>query len=138
MEQKCPPAPTNKKEYISTIGKILIEEFGKKKYYTPEEVKEAIKKTEYNNTNEIDWLCWAMCIFTSPSAFNAYHEMIGEICDYVEMKTEMLSGLSSSPVTDWLTIPNLDLETSWLDFGDVFDGIFEGIGEFIGGIFDGL
>lgn len=41
MELKCPPAPPNKKDYITDIGKILVKEHGKKKYYKPEEVKKA-------------------------------------------------------------------------------------------------
>lgn len=71
-----------------------------------------------------------MSMFSSHSDFDRYHAETGEVCDYVEMKTEMLSGLSAA--ADWTEIPDLDIDASWLDFGDVF----EGIGEFIGGILD--
>ncbi len=138
MQLKCPPSPQNKKEYITDIGKILVKEHGKKKYYKPEEVKKASKKSKYYDYSEIDWHCWAMSIFSSHSDFDAYHEITGEVCDYMIMKTEMLSGLSKSVATDWLTIPDLDFDASWLDFGDIFDGILEGIGDLISGIFDGL
>lgn len=138
MELKCPPAPPNKKEYIRDIGKILVEEHGKKKYYKPEEIKKASKKSKYYDESGIDWHCWAMCIFSSHSDFDVYHKLTGEVCDYVRMKTEMLSGLATSTSADWLTIPDLDIDASWLDFGDIFGGIFDGIGEFISGIFDGL
>jgi hypothetical protein len=40
----CPPAPLNKRKYISDLGKILVADYGKKKYYKPREVKEAQKK----------------------------------------------------------------------------------------------
>lgn len=138
MNSQCPTAPTNKKEYITDIGKILIEEHGKKKYYKPEEVKKASKKSKYFNSSGIDWHCWAMCTFSSHSDFDAYHTLTGEVCDYVEMKSEMLSGLATSVSADWLTIPNLDIDASWLDFGDTFDGLLEGIGDLVSGIFDGI
>lgn len=132
----CTPSPTNKKEYITSIGKILVKENGKKKYYKPEEVKEAHRKSKWYDG--LDFSCWGMSTFTSHSDFNKHHQETGEICDYVEMKTEMLSGLSVSSTTDWTNIPDLDIDASWLDFGDIFDGLLDGIGEFIGGIFEGI
>lgn len=134
MGMSCAPAPTNKKKYISDIGKVLVEENGKKKYYTPEEVKKAHKKSMWYDL--FDFSCWAMSTFSSHSDFDRYHAETGEVCDYVEMKTEMLSGLSVSSATDWTEIPDIDIDASWLDFGDVFEGLLEGIGEFIGGILD--
>ena len=136
MGISCAPAPTNKREYISDLGKILVEENGKKKYYKPEEVKKAHRKSKWYDG--VDFSCWGMSTFTSHSDFDKYHEQTGEVCDYAEMKTEMLSGLSVSSTTDWTEIPDIDIDSSWLDFGDVFEGLLEGIGEFIGGIFDGL
>lgn len=138
MKPACPPAPPNKKEYITDIGKILVQEHGKKKYYKPEEVKKASKDSKYYNQYGIDWHCWAMCTFSSHSDFDTYHEAAGEVCDYVAMKSEMLGGLAESTTADWLTIPDLDIDASWLDFGETFGGILEGIGEIIGGIFDGF
>ncbi len=136
MRTSCVPSPTNKKEYISEIGKILVEEHGKKKYYKPEEVKKAHQKSSWYDI--ADFSCWGMSTFSSHSDFDAYHYVTGEVCDYIKMKTEMLSEFSVSPNMDWTAIPDLDIDASWLDFGDVFDGLLEGIGEFIGEIFDGL
>lgn len=136
MGLSCAPAPTNKKEYLSEIGKILVQEHGKKKYYKPEEVKKAHKKSKWYNV--LDFSCWGMSTFSSHTDFDFYHQKTGEICDYIEMKTEMLSGFSMTPNVNWMDISEIDIDASWLDFGDVFDGILEGIGEFIGGIFDGL
>lgn len=136
MEKSCAPAPINKKEYVSDIGKILVKEHGKKNYYKPEEVKKAHQKSKWYQG--LDFSCWAMSTYSSHSDFDRYHEETGELCNYVEMKGEMLSGLSFSPTTDWIDIPDFDIDASWLDFGSVFEGIFEGIGDFIGGIFDGL
>ncbi|AFU69932.1 hypothetical protein P700755_003285 [Psychroflexus torquis ATCC 700755] len=136
MGKSCAPAPTNKKEYISDLGKILVNENGKKKYYKPEEVRKAHRKSKWYDG--LNFSCWGMSTFSSHSDFDKYHEETGEICDYGEMKTEMLSGLSVSSTADWTEIPDIDIDASWLDFGDVFDGLLEGIGEFIGGIFDGI
>ena len=136
MKNTCAPAPTDKKQYIKDIGQILVEKNGKKKYYKPEEVKKAHKKSKWYDG--LDFSCWAMSTFSSHSDFDKHHAETGEICDYTDMKTEMLSGLSVSANTDWTEIPDIDIDSSWLDFGDVFDGLLEGIGDFIGGIFDGL
>ncbi len=124
--------------YITDIGKILVEDYGKKKYYKPEEVKKAHEKSRWYNG--LDFSCWGMSTFSTHLDFDNYHEKTGEICDYTEMKTEMLSGLSTSTDHDWFQILdlNLDIDTSWLDFGDSFGSVFEGIGEFVAGIFDGL
>lgn len=136
MTKTCKPSPSNKKKYIVEIGKILVNDNGKKKYYKPREVKKAHRKSSWFGT--LDFSCWAMSIFTSHSDFDGYHLETGEVCNYVEMKTEMLNGISDSAITDWAEIPDLNIDSSWLDFGDVFDGLLEGIGELISGIFDGL
>lgn len=136
MRTSCAPAPTNKKEYIADIGKILVSDYGKKKYYKPEEVKQAYRKSKWYEY--LDFSCWGMSTFSSHADFDKYHQETGEVCDYAEMKTEMLSALSYSSSTDLVEISDLDIDASWLDFGDIFSGILEGIGEFIGAIFEGL
>lgn len=136
MTKTCTSSPSDKKAYITDIGKILVTDNGKKKYYKPEEVKKAHRKSKWYDG--LDFSCWGMSTFSSHSDFDKYHEETGEICDYTEMKTEMLSGLSVSQTSDWTEIPDIDIDASWLDFGDIFDGLLEGIGELIGGIFEGL
>ncbi len=138
MDESCAPAPVNKKEYITDIGRILVKEYGKKKYYKPEEVKEAHRSSKW--AEDYDYACWGMCTFSSHSDFDTYHEQIGEVCDYAAMKSEMLSGLSSSmgEHVEWFNPTDIDIDASWLDFGDLFGDLIEGIGDFISGIFDGL
>lgn len=130
MNTSYAPVPTNKKEYIIEIGKILVKENGKKKYYKPQEVKKAHQNSSW--VDVIDFSCWAMSTFSSHSDFDVYHIESREICNYVEMKSEMLSDFSNSSVVDWTQITEIEIDASWLDFGD----IFEGLGEFIGGIID--
>lgn len=136
MSTSCEPSPKNKREYIAEIGEILVKDNGKKKYYSPEEVKKAHQKSKWYHY--IDFSCWGMSVFSSHNDFDFYHEKSGEACDYIAMKTEMLNGLSLSSVSDWTDIPDLDIDASWLDFGDVFEGLLDGIGEFISAIFDGI
>lgn len=138
MGISCATAPHHKKEYISDIGKILVKDYGKKEYYKPEEVKKAHRKSKWYDG--LDFSCWGMSTFCSHSDFDKYHKETGEVCDYAEMKSEMLSGLSltANSDTEWFNLPNIDIDASWLDFGDVFGGIFEGIGDFVEGIVDGF
>lgn len=136
MSINCPTAPANKKEYVTDIGKILVKDYGKKKYYKPEEVKNAHRKSRWYDG--LDFSCWGMSTFSSHSDFDNYHRQTGEVCDYVDMKNEMLQGLSVSNGSEILELPDFDIDASWLDFGDVFGNVLEGIGEFIAGIFDGV
>jgi hypothetical protein len=134
MNLQCAPAPVNKRDYITDIGKILVKDYGKKKYYKPEEVKKAHKKSK--SRDNLDFPCWGMSTFSSHSDFNEYHQETGEACNYVEMRTEMLEGISLSESVNWVDVPDVDLDASWLDFGDIFGGVLEGIGEFFAAIAD--
>lgn len=130
MDKFVTPAPNSKKKYLTDIGKILVKEHGKKKYYKPKEIKKA-----HQNSNWLgvaDFSCWAMSTFSSHSDFDKYHLETGEVCNYVDMKSEMLSDFSGSTNLDWTQISDLEIDSSWLDFGD----FLEGIGDFIGGILD--
>ena len=134
MSTKCPPAPKDKKAYVTELGKILVKDYGKKKYYKPEEVKKANRKTPWYDI--ADFGCWGMSVYTSHSDFDAYHAQTGEACDYVAMKSEMISGMSAADSISLADLADVDIDASWLDFGDVFESIFEGIGAIITSIFD--
>jgi hypothetical protein len=136
MKNTCPPAPLDKKNYLTDVGQILVKSQGKKRYYKPEEVKKASKKSKYYNTSGADWHCWAMCIFSSHEDFDLYHNIKDETCDYVAMKTEMLQALTLKSSANGLDVINLDIDTSWLNFGDVFGGVLNGIGQFVFAIFE--
>lgn len=106
----CALPPTDKKAYGKAVGEELVKNYGKKKYYSPEEVKKASSQTKY----DIDWHCWAMCLYTSPSDFDAYHQSIGENCNYAEMKAEMTSALTDGASDSWF-----DIDLSWLEWPDI-------------------
>lgn len=136
MRKTCPPLPTNAKKYISDLGKILVENHGKKKFYKPKEIKQAHKKSKWYNG--IDFSCWGMSTYSSHADFDKHHQSTGEICDYGTMKTEMINAISGTESTSWVELPDFDIDMSWLDMGDFFDGILEGIGEFFGSILDAI
>ena len=131
----CPPAPPDKRAYISDIGKILIKDFGKKSYYKPEEVKKAHKKSMWSDG--LDFSCWAMSTYSSHEDFDTYHHETDEACDYITMKAEMLEGISFAHSVHLVDLPQIDLDTSWLDIGNVLSGVIEGIGQFFSAIIDG-
>lgn len=79
-----------------------------------------------------------MSTFSSHADFDKYHEQTGEVCNYSEMKAEMLSGLSLDGTASWIEILDLDIDASWIDNREIFGGVLEGIGHFIGGIADGI
>jgi hypothetical protein len=136
MNSSCPSAPVDKRAYIADIGRILVKDFGRKKYYKPQEVKKAHAKSKWYEY--LDFSCWGMSTFSSHTDFDEYHEQTGEACDYVQMKSEMLEGISSTDMVHLTDFPGLDVDASWLDLGDVVGGILEGVGEFFSGIADGL
>lgn len=135
MNFVCPPAPSDKRKYIADIGKILVADYGKKKYYKPEEVKRAHKKSDWRG---FDFSCWGMSTFTSHADFDSYHQEVGEACDYATMKAEMLEGISLTDSVHLADLPEIDLDASWLDIGTLLDGVLEGAGDFFSGIADGF
>lgn len=134
MSYTCEPSPINKKEYITDIGKILVDDYGKKEFYKPEEVKRAHNKSKWYDG--LDFSCWGMSTFSSRSDFDFYHDKVGENCNYVEMKTEMFQGIANIESLNWLDIPDLDVDSSFFELGDIFSGIFENFGEILTSIFD--
>lgn len=130
MTPTCHTPPPNKQDYLTQVGRSLVKRYGKKKYYKPKEVKKASKETEYRT---YDFDCWGMSVFTSREDFTSYHQSTGEDCDYSEMRTVMLSDIAGSSF-DSVHFPDIDLDTSWLDFDNVLDSI----GDFFARIWEAL
>lgn len=113
----CELKPDDKKKFVSDVGRRLVAEHGKKKYYQPAQVRKAARDGGY----QPDIVCWAYCIYTSPGDFAAIHEAAGEVCDYMAMKAEVLAELVKGD-----SFLGIDLDLSWLewpdiDLSDVFD-----------------
>jgi hypothetical protein len=83
----CTISPANRKKQVQLVGNDLVKNYGKKKYYTVEEVKAATKRQNI----DLDYACWSHAVFNTHGDFDAYHQAMGESCDYVAMKSEMLS-----------------------------------------------
>jgi hypothetical protein len=68
----------------------------------------------YDSGYPIDVVCWAYCMFSSPADFTSIHEALGETCDYVDMKTELLADLASGG-----SFLGMDIDLSWLEWPDI-------------------
>lgn len=103
---------TEKKKLGQAVGNDLVKTYGKKKYYTQPEIKRSLERTG----NNIDYDCIMYCLFMDHSSFDTYHESIGEACDYIEMKSSMVSSLTDHASDSWL---DFDLDLSWFDWPDI-------------------
>jgi hypothetical protein len=114
--QACTISPSDRRKLLQVVGNDLVKNYGKKPYYTVQEVKDANRRQKV----DVDVVCWLHAVFNTHSDFDRYHESIGESCDYVAMKGEMLSSLSNATDTSWF-----DLDLSWLEFPDIDFSIFD-------------
>lgn len=105
----CDLTPADKRAFIGSVGKELVKRHGKKKYYKNEQIRTTVQDLGY----QIDWVCWAYCIFSSPADFKSLHDAAGEACDYAVMKAEVLTDLAGGAF-QW---PDIDL--SWLEWPDI-------------------
>lgn len=103
---------TDKKLLGTTIGNDLAKTYGKKKYYSQEEIKKSLKKYDY----KIDIHCWAYCLFMEHDGFDDYHRTIGESCNYIDMKSSMITSITDNASDSWL---DFDFDLSWLDWPDI-------------------
>ena len=106
----CEMKPADKKKFVSDVGQRLVRNHGKKKYYKPEQVRKAAHDSGY----PVDVVCWAYCMFSSPSDFAAIHEAAGEDCNYADMKGEVLA----DHYTDGSFL-GIDIDLSWLEWPDI-------------------
>ena len=106
----CTLSPPDKKAYGKKVGEILVGRYGKKKFYSPEQVRKASAESRF----DVDWHCWAMCLYSAPDDFQSYHEATGESCDYAAMKAEMTTALTDGASEAWF-----DIDLSWLDWPDI-------------------
>lgn len=112
----CAIPPSDRKDQVKRVGEDLVRNYGKKPYYTVDEVKESNRRCKI----DIDFCCWSHAAFNSHADFDAFHRAIGEQCDYVAMKSEMLSSVSTASDTSWF-----DIDLSWLEFPEIDWSIFD-------------
>jgi hypothetical protein len=73
------------RSYVRRLGPELVRRFGKKKYYTPQQVQAAVRRGGFSETD----MCYAISMFCSREAFNAHHAEMGEPCNFDAMRTEV-------------------------------------------------
>ena len=113
----CELKPTDRREFVSSVGEELVERHGKKKYYKTDDIGRAATARGY----AVDIHCWAYCMYSSPEDFKSLHDALGEVCDYTKMKAEVLADLAGSGGFQWLDIDLSWLEWPDIDLPDVFD-----------------
>lgn len=101
-----------KKELANKIGADLVKKHGKQKYYSQPQIRKSLDQYGY----AIDIHCWAYVLFMNHQNFDAYHQQIGETCDFVAMKGSMLSSVTDHVSDTWL---DFDFDLSWLELPDI-------------------
>lgn len=112
----CAISPTDRRDQVKRVGDDLVKNYGKKHFYSVQEVKDANRRSKISP----DFGCWSHATFNTHADFDAYHQSIGEQCDYVAMKGEMLSSVSDATDTSMF-----DFDLSWLEFPDIDLSIFD-------------
>jgi hypothetical protein len=112
----CASAPADRRKQARLVGNDLVKNYGRKRYYTPLEIRNANRRQQI----QVDVGCWSYAMFASREDFDAYHLARGETCDYVAMKSEMVSSVSSSGDGSWF-----DIDVSWLEFPQIDWSVFD-------------
>jgi hypothetical protein len=113
----CHIEPADKKALSKTIGRDLVQNYGKKKYYSKAMVDSAMRRQSYSP----DWSCWSYSLFTSSTEFAEIHRRLGETCDYESMRSQMVSAVTNGSSVSWF-----DVDLSWLDWPDLgFANMFD-------------
>ena len=112
----CTISPVDRQKQVRLVGNDLLKNYGKKNFYTVQEVKEANRRQGIG----LDFGCWSHATFNTHRDFDAYHQSIGETCDYVAMKSDMLASVSNATDSSWF-----DVDLSWLEFPDIDLSLFD-------------
>ena len=114
----CALSPFDRKHQIKVVGNDLVKNYGKKPYYSVDEVKKANARQRI----DIDYICWSHAFFNSHRDFDDMHRAQGETCDYVSMKKEMAESVTTASDGSWF---DFDFDLSWLEIPDIDFSIFD-------------
>lgn len=95
----CAIALKDKRSLARHVGKHLTARYGKRTHYSPTLVKVTMRRLNYPDA----WDCWALSLFTDRNDFTAYHDSLGELCNYATMNSEMLNAVSSDSLLDFVS-----------------------------------
>lgn len=111
--------PADRRRQIQRVGNDLVQHYGKRKFYSVKQVRESNERLLI----PIDFCCWSHAAFNTHSDFDAFHQSIGESCDYLGMKSDMLASVSKSDdASSWF---NFDFDLSWIEFPDLDWSLFD-------------
>ena len=117
----CAIPPADRRRQIRLVGKDLVEHHGKRKFYSIQQVRDAHRRQGF----DIDVVCWSHAFFNSHADFDAHHAQLGEPCDYVAMKRDMVDAVSTPSDSGSLLDLDFDLDLSWLEFPEIDWSIFD-------------
>ncbi len=102
--------------YVTVLGPELRRRYGKQKHYTPRQVRD----TAADAGLQFDYLCFAYCLYCSPTDFDLIHVAAGEACDYAAMHAALGAAFFHG-ATEFDGGGLADLV--WLITGGVADGV---------------
>ncbi|MFV0680036.1 hypothetical protein [Ottowia sp.] len=108
----CAVRPREAKLQIQNVGNDLVQHYGKKKFYTVREVREANRRQRV----DVDVGCWSHAFFNTHEDFDKMHQAVGESCDYAGMKAELVTNISGADSSSWF---DFDWDLSWLDLSNI-------------------
>lgn len=82
--------------YRTRLFHQLRDTFGRKLYYTSEEVVQAVRDIRASD----EFVCYALGMFCDQAAFDAYHATTGEACDYGSMRHEVFAHVADVSPSD--------------------------------------
>lgn len=112
----CAISPRDKQAQAKRVGDDLLQHHGKRRFYSVQHVRDANQRCRI----QPDVACWSYALFNTHEDFDRLHAAVGEACDYLAMKQQMLESLSLGHTASWF-----DLDLSWLDFPDLDWSIFD-------------
>ena len=130
------------KEYLIALGQELVAKFGKASFYSYLAITNAHFKI--TSVKEIPWL--GLCMYASYEDFMEVYlrhypdQPVSEVKDEYLKVMEVLMDIILDPRLSDLIEFKMDLiqDASWLEFGEVFAGIGEGVVSIFEGIIEAI
>jgi hypothetical protein len=113
----CTLPVADKRHMARRVGQDLTLHHGKKRHYTPKEIRQSARRLNFPDI----WDCWALSLYASAPDFADYHAGTGESCDYASMHAAMVEAVATDsvlPDTLQLAVTAAN-EGSW--FSDLMD-----------------
>lgn len=77
------------RKFATQLPDDLQRKYGAKRKFTPEEIEAVFKKYHYHQ--ERKYWCYGYAMHSSRPEFDVYHLQRGEICDFMDMRSEIMN-----------------------------------------------